>query len=65
MQAFGRTPELQAVKIHEVAARSVVLGKFLAKMLTKDPRKRISSAELANELQSGRRGRGTTFSDPS
>ena len=64
MQAFGRAPELQAAKIQEVAARSAVLGKVVEKMLTKDPRQRISSAELANELQPGRGGRTTTFSDP-
>jgi len=65
MQAFGRAPELQAAKIQEVAARSAVLGKVVEKMLTKDPRRRISSAELANELQPGRGGRTTTFfSDP-
>ncbi len=65
MQAFGRAPELQAAKIQEVAARSAVLGKVVEKMLTKDPRRRISSAELANELQPGRGGqRGATFSDP-
>ena len=62
MQAFGRAPELQAAKIQEVAARSNVLGKVVAKMLTKDPRQRISSAELANELQPGRGG--LAFSDP-
>ena len=54
MQAFGRVPELQAVKIQEVAARSPVLGKVVEKMLTKDPRQRISSVMLANELQQGR-----------
>ena len=64
MQAFGRAPELQAAKIQEVAARSAVLGKVVEKMLTKDPRRRISSAELANELQPGRGGREKTFSDP-
>ena len=64
MQAFGRSPERQAVKIQEVAARSAVLGKVVEKMLTKDPRQRISSAELANELQPGRLRRMTIFSDP-
>ena len=64
MQAFDRAPELQAAKIQEVVARSAVLGKFVEKMLTKDPRQRISSAELANELQSGSRRRGVAFSDP-
>ena len=65
MQAFGRAPELQAAKIQEVAARSAVFGKVVEKMLTKDPRRRISSAELANELQPGRGGRSTTVgSDP-
>jgi len=59
MQSFGRVPELQAAKIHEVVALSAVLGKVVEKMLTKDPRQRISSAELANELQPGRGGRGT------
>ena len=53
MQAFGRAPELQAAKVQEVAARSAVLGKVMQKMLTRDPRQRISSAELANELQPG------------
>ena len=57
MQAFGRAPELQAAKIQEVAARSAVLGNVVEKMLTKDPRQRISSAELANfELQPRRGG---------
>ena len=64
MQAFGRTPELQATKIQEVAARSVVLGKVVEKMLTMDPRQRISSAVLANELQPGSGRREATFSDP-
>ena len=65
MQSFGRVPELQAAKIQEVAARSAVLGKVVEKMLAKDPRRRISSAELANELQPvGSGGRTTTFSDP-
>ena len=65
MQAFGRTPELQAAKIQEVAARSVVLGKLVEKMLAKDPRLRISSAELANELQpAGKAGSGGDFQRP-
>ena len=51
MQAFGRAPELQAAKIQDVAARSAIHGKLVQKMLTKDPRQRISSTELAKELQ--------------
>ena len=53
MQAFGRSPELQAAKIQEVAALSAVLGNVVKKMLTKAPKHRISSAELAAELQRG------------
>ena len=65
MQGFGRAPELQEAKILEVAARSAIFGKIVEKMLTKDPRRRISSAELANELQPEGEGRTTTFfSDP-
>ena len=64
MQGFGRAPELQEAKIQEVAARSAVLGKVVEKMLTKDPRQRISSAELSTELLPGRERRGTAFSDP-
>ena len=63
MQAFGCAPELQAAKIQEVAARSAILVKVVTKMLTKDPRQRISSAELFNELQPGKENRGTAFSD--
>ena len=50
----------------DVAARSAVLGKVVEKMLTKDPRQRISSAKFANELlQPGSGGREITpFSDP-
>ena len=58
MQSFGRAPELQVAKLQEVAARSPALGRIVEKMLTKDPAFRISSAQLADELNELQPGGG-------
>ena len=58
MQSFGRASELQATKLQEVAARSPTFGKVVAKMLTKNPAKRISSMQLVDLLGGGSRRSG-------
>ena len=60
MQSFGRNPELQVAKLEEVVARSASLGKIVQKMLTKDPKQRISSAMLAEELASAQQPQPAT-----
>ena len=47
MQTFGRRPDLQKIKLAEVASESKQLGDLLAVMLQPDPGERISATKLA------------------
>jgi len=64
MQSFGRAPELQAIKLQEVATISPDLGKFIRKMLTGNPALRISSTQLVDEFGKWQRKIGKDDEDP-
>ena len=56
MQAFGRSPALQAHKIKETTERSQQLGGLVATMLRPSPKDRISASGLVQHLATGERG---------
>ena len=53
MQAFGRSPALQAQKIKETTERSQQLGGLVATMLRPSPKDRISASGLVQRLAAG------------
>ena len=53
MQAFGRSPALQAHKIKETTERSQQLGGLVATMLRPSPKDRISASGLVQHLATG------------
>ena len=56
MQAFGRSPALQAHKIKETTERSQQLGGLVATMLRPSPKDRISASGLVQRLAAGEEG---------
>ena len=56
MQAFGRSPALQAHKIKEANERSEQLGGLVATMLRPSPEDRISASGLVQHLATGEGG---------